>query len=132
MFRSTSKLVSHSVWAVSFSAFSPAAAFIAVFVIPTIASLTAFRSVAGPGSNGSLILKVEKDQTVSKLSASPASPPPFLHIPSYPGTRITCLHAPHDTKGAPGGGWFRLEQLGHAMTGGIPSADGASGKATTW
>ena len=38
------------------------------------------------------------------LCAALLQPPPFLHIPSHPGTRITCLHAPHDTKGAPRGG----------------------------
>ena len=82
--------------------------------------------------SGRALFEIASDQAMRR-DASPASPPPFLHIPSYPGTRITCLHAPHDTKGAPGGGWTCLEQLGHAMTGGVASADaGAPGKAITW
>ena len=92
----------------------------------------ALRRVARASIRVRALFEIASDQA-ARRDASPASPPPFLHIPSYPGTRITCLHAPHDTKGAPGGGWTRLEQLGHAMTGGVASADaGAPGKAITW
>ena len=44
------------------------------------------------------------------------------HDCATPGTRMTCLHPPHATSGAPGGGCSLIWHDGHAMMGGMPAS----------
>ena len=47
------------------------------------------------------------------------------HDWATPGTCMTCLHPPHATSGAPGGGCSLMLHDGHAMMGGMPPSPNA-------